>query len=866
MSCLLHLVFNISYPMKTLIRSVFLVLFLITTAQYRAKATHIVGGDITVKSLGGNIFEVTLTLFFDCINGSPGAFDPFVNVGLFDLLTNAKLDSISIGLTDSVTLALGDSCFTPPNLCVRRQRYIDTMNIPNNVNGYYLTWHRCCRNGIITNIISPGTSGNVFYVEIPDPALQNSSPTFIAYPDAYMCINAANIDTFAATDIDGDSLVYSFSDPYDCATTGICSSAIPYPPAAPGPYGNVPWQAPYNGTNIMGDPLQDISDSTGIITTVPPTLGLYVFCVQVDEYRNGVKIGEVRRDVQYAVLTCNIVVAGIVGPNPVCLGNSTTLTATGGTSYIWNTGQTTTAIVLTPTASGTYTYVVTATKASCTDTAIMVFSVSPIPVVTATGAATVCPGQPASLTASGATTYVWSPSTGLNNPGISNPVATPGTTTNYTVTGTALGCSDTSTVQVTVYVPVPPVPGPAQTICTGANASLSASGATNYSWAPAGSLNNASIANPVASNVTATTTYTVTTVDANGCTAKATQLVAVSNPIANAGPNVTICMNASTTLSASSTPSAATYTWSPAAGLSNPNIANPMFTPTAPGTYTFTVSITTALGCVCSDPVTVAVNPLPTVFSTPLAIVCSGQTVTLSATGGTTYVWSPSTGLSNPNVSNPVANPAVTTTYIVTGTLNGCTDTAASIVLVGTDPVAGFTYTQSLSCDGISVQFLDASTNASTWYWNLGDGTTYASQNAPPHVFPYNGVYNITLLVTNPPCADSTSSTITIGDMTNLFSIKVPNIFSPNDDGLNDCFKPVFSSTSSSTDSLLVCTEMQVFDRWGVEIFRSEGGTEACWDGKTKSNTRAKDGTYYYLVTFGETVFKGHLTLIRAKK
>ena len=165
-----------------------------------ASATHIVGGDITVKWLNGNNFEITLTHYFDCINGQPGAFDSTVAVGIFNKATNLIVDSLTIPFIDSLTLVLGDACYTPSNLCIRQQRYITTVSIPNNPSGYYLAWLRCCRNSIISNIISPGNSGNVFYTEIPDPALQNSTPTFNTYPDAYMCVNNPNIDDFSRSE------------------------------------------------------------------------------------------------------------------------------------------------------------------------------------------------------------------------------------------------------------------------------------------------------------------------------------------------------------------------------------------------------------------------------------------------------------------------------------------------------------------------------------------------------------------------------------------------------------------------------------------------------------------------------------------
>lgn len=568
----------------------------------------------------------------------------------------------------------------------------------------------------------------------------------------------------------------------------------------------------------------------------------------------------------YAVANTNTTTIGCV-LTPVSFSGS----GSSGTNFVWNFGDGSAGSTLvspthTYTAAGTYsvTLIVYDTLGLCTysDTADLVLQVNASPTVTAIGSATVCPGQSVSLSASGANTYVWTPAAGLSNANISNPVATPANTTTYTVTGSLSGCTDTSKAVVTHFVPIAPGVGPAQTVCFGASASLSASGASNYSWAPAGNLNNSTIANPVAASVTAATTYTVSTVDINGCIGTATQLVSISNPVAATSPNVTICMGATTTLNASSSPAGVSYVWTPAVDLSNPNIANPVFTPSSPGTWTYTVTVTTALGCTDTDPVTIVVTPLPVVNATPNAIVCSGQTATLTATGASTYVWTPSAGLSNPNISNPVANPAVNTTYTVTGTLNGCSDTAVSTVIVGTEPTAALTYTQSLSCDGITTHFMDSSLNATTWYWDFGNGTTSTSQNNDPITYPYNGTYSITLIVTNPPCADTTSETVVIGDLNALYVLKETNVFTPNGDGINDCFKPVFIGYNSPADLLIQCTTMEVYDRWGIKVFESDGGA-VCWDGNTKSNTKAKDGTYYYIIEINKNIYKGYVTLVR---
>ncbi len=284
--------------MKKYLRLVALLLLV----AFKASSTHIVGGDITVKWVSGNDFQVTLKFYRDC-NAGNADFDATVTCGVFDLSTNVMQQQFTMPLILRDTLNLGDSCYSPPNLCVEEGIFQSTVTIPNNPNGYYISWLRCCRNSLIQNIVNPLSSGMVFYCEIPDPALQNSTPVFGSYPNAYFCVNVLNTRVFTCTDINGDSLVYSLEIPLDCDPTSGCSSN-PIPPPGPGPYGTITWQTPYSLANILGDPLMAITQNTGILTVTPPTLGVFVFAVRVKEYRNGNKIGEIRRDIQYQVLPC----------------------------------------------------------------------------------------------------------------------------------------------------------------------------------------------------------------------------------------------------------------------------------------------------------------------------------------------------------------------------------------------------------------------------------------------------------------------------------------------------------------------------------------------------------------------------------
>ena len=228
-------------------------------------------------------------------------FDNTITLGVYNKLTHVEAFQFDMTLHSQQVLALGDSCFTPA-LCITQGIYDTVITFPNNTNGYYVSWQRCCRNGIIQNITVPGSAGMVFYAEIPDPALANSTPVFGSYPKAYMCVSQPNIDNFSATDIDGDVLVYSLITPLN----GNGTSATPIPGASSGPYSSINWQSPYSAADMVGgSPVMSINSQTGILSASPGALGVFVFAVRVEEYRNGMKIGEIRRDVQYQVLSCS---------------------------------------------------------------------------------------------------------------------------------------------------------------------------------------------------------------------------------------------------------------------------------------------------------------------------------------------------------------------------------------------------------------------------------------------------------------------------------------------------------------------------------------------------------------------------------
>lgn len=362
----------------------------------------------------------------------------------------------------------------------------------------------------------------------------------------------------------------------------------------------------------------------------------------------------------------------VASDTDICEGEQITLTAQNGNSYQWNNGETNAALIQSPNASTTYT--VTATDANgCIATASVLVNVTSPALSLAASSTSICLGESVTITASQADVYDWTAISDnfapINNNSIS---ITPTATTTYTITGntlTADGDLCSISENITITVNNLEISGEtAYTICPGDDVELEVSGAANYTWSPASGLNMTTGSNVIASP-SQTTTYTVTGTDANGCTDSMDITVSVSNSLVIT-PNedsFEICAGGE---SANITVSGAdSYTWSPATGLSTTTGDNVIATPTQ--TTTYTITGTNASGCTGTTTVVVTVNPLPVASAGEDTNICDGNTATLTASGGTTYLWSN-------NATTATITPMATTntTYSVTVTDgNGCTAT-----------------------------------------------------------------------------------------------------------------------------------------------------------------------------------------------
>jgi gliding motility-associated-like protein len=390
---------------------------------------------------------------------------------------------------------------------------------------------------------------------------------------------------------------------------------------------------------------------------------------------------------------------------------------------------------------------------------------------------------------------------------------------------------------------------------------LFASGSGTFSWQPNYNLTNIHIANPVASP-DVTTTYTVTLSNNFGCFTRDSVTIHVFDTIIiSAEHDTTLCPGQSVQLNASGL-GLTVFSWSPTTGLNNPNIPNPIATPP----FTTTYFVSSSIGsCVGTDAVTITVKPFPVIFAGPDYTICEGDTAQLSASGGTSYSWTPTGSLTDPSSATPLAFPNSTTTYAVVGLdANSCnqsvTDSEKVVVIPKPDIVITTDTTIILgTCINLSI------TGGGTYLW-FPNTALNSDTSATPTACPTDPtMYYVNIFtVGGCPYLDSVFIDINPNPL-----VIFPNAFSPNDDGKNDYFRPVVLGLAKIDQFL-------IFNRWGAIVFEADnvsvvGGpmpVQDSWDGEFNS-TKQPVGVYvYYLKGTGSATGDlierhGDFTLVR---
>lgn len=523
-----------------------------------------------------------------------------------------------------------------------------------------------------------------------------------------------------------------------------------------------------------------------------------------------------------------------------CQGASFQLLATGGTDFSWspqaglNNPDIANPVV---TVASPVTYTVTVTDANgCEDTDEMLIDIFSVDATAS--APSVCAGGSVTLTASTGTSWLWAPPIDLSSTSAQNPTSTPAQTITYSVFASNGTCQALDDVTVTVN-PLPVASaGADQTACSGDAVTLTATGGSTYSWSPTTGLSAPNAASTQASAAVGTITYTVTATDGNGCQGTDDVTVLINPlPAVTTGPDSTLCLGGSMVLGANG---ALTYTWSPAIGLSDPNIATPVASPDSPVTYS--VTGTDQNGCTGTDAISL---DFFTVAAGTDTAICAEQAVQVFVSGSGTFQWSPTDGVSDPTSPSPFITPNGNSIYMVEVTSPfGCLARDSVQLTVLTLPVAAFTAQFQPTCDGVQAFFSNQSADSGYYQWLFGDGTGSTTAE-PQHIYPIGSGPVVTLIAFDGDSLCSDTVTVDFSGQwigSDTIEVVFGNVITPNNDAHNDCFMPGFVGDMSN------CYQLIVYNRWGGLIFESEVGSGHCWDGRTKAGRMVEDGTYYYIV------------------
>ncbi|MDA1119944.1 MAG: gliding motility-associated C-terminal domain-containing protein [Bacteroidetes bacterium] len=284
-------------------------IYLVLTLSFmgsKSSAFHIVGGELEMIHIEGFTYEINLVQYFDRNQQfNPGAEDT-IRVYIY-----RNSDRVLMRINRLIKAFTQPVFYTNPDCAIaqletERVFYSSSITLDpeqfSDPAGYSIVWERCCRNDAIVNIINPLGTGITYELTFPpivkdgEPFI-NSSPTLFPPLSDFGCVDELYYIDFAGIDIDGDSIAYSVAEPLNSSS----ATAVP-PPQFPNPNRKVVWVPGINNTNIIpGNPSLNIN-SKGFITVRPTDPGLYVFAALAEEYRDGVKIGQVRRDFQLLVV------------------------------------------------------------------------------------------------------------------------------------------------------------------------------------------------------------------------------------------------------------------------------------------------------------------------------------------------------------------------------------------------------------------------------------------------------------------------------------------------------------------------------------------------------------------------------------
>lgn len=466
----------------------------------------------------------------------------------------------------------------------------------------------------------------------------------------------------------------------------------------------------------------------------------------------------------------------------------------------------------------------------------------------------ICKNESVQLFAKGGNSYQWTPASFLDADDIAEPIATPPATMDFRVTAKkAEGCIIEKNIRVTVNELPDLKIAEGKTVCLNATTSLMASGGTSYSWKPDSTLSATDIPNP---SVTATRphTYVVTATNEFGCEQTGSVHIDLF-PIQkiNALTDPLICKNSTATLSATG---GSSFVWAPASLVENPSGQWTATTPLRSDT-TFYLTVTDQYACTYTDSVRIKLKPEAVFHVSADQAICSGEKVTLSASGGDHYSWTPTGFIDLPSASSVSVSPTESTTFAVTISENACgkTETLYTTVQIRPGPTVIATSSNDINCQK-PFAHLSASGNGRSFVWSTAsDGNISSGKNAV--VNPKQTTRYTVTAEDQFGCLNSDSVLVRVNRNDEPFA-GLPNAFTPNGDGLNDCF-------GVKTLGYLHEVDFKVYNRFGQIVFHTNNPND-CWDGTFKGEPQ-NAGAFVYVVS-GRTEcsdinLKGIIMLIR---
>lgn len=823
---------------------------------------------------GTGKYEIKLKLYRDC-NAPAGSaqLDPTATFTIFSTLPYIQVRNIT-GIPGSeiqIVQKIPDNpCIDDDielRVCFQYRIYTTTVdNLPININGYVVSYQRCCRIDGMTNIDSDKV-GSTYFAKIPGNlyvgAETNTSPVFTTNDAVLICSGRLVNFDFSATDADGDSLVYIF---YNAFSGGSPTNTAPSP-ASPPPYAPVGYAVPYSDAQPLGS-LVTINSSTGLISGKAPYLGvganaIFDITVLVSEYRRGIRIGEHFKDLQVRVVDCNVTTA-LLNPRPATCDGFTVQFKNDADNnpeptFYWDFGDGSTSTLPNPShtyaTAGIYTYKLVVDKGlPCSDSATSTVSVFPgfFPGFTSAGK---CTNNAVQFTDQSTTNYPtinswnWSFGDGTTS-------ATQSPSHIYTASGTYdvslivasdKGCVDTLTKTLDIYDSPPLTLSKDTLICYLDTLQLNAVGTGSLLWSPNYMISSVTSPTPLVSP-DVTTTYTVTITDAFGCVGKDSVKISVVTFVTLiTRPDSSICQTDPAVLKIVS--DGLHFLWSPAASLNDPTLKNPTATPFTPGNNTYHV-IANIGKCVSEADLTLKVVPYPLANAGLDQEICFGTSTQLQASGGSSYSWTPTAFLTNSHIANPQSiKPPANVRYIVTvrDTL-GCPKAVKDTMLLLVDRVTANAGPRDTSV--VIGQPLQLGASGGVIYlWTpylwLDDPNIYN-----PIALPQDNIEYVVKVSNAIGCFSTDTVNVTVYKI--KADLYVPSGFSPNGDGRNDLFRPILIGMRS-------LDLFRVYNRWG-QLLYSGADANAGWDGKFGG--KAQEAATYIWYAEG-TDYKG--TLIKKK-